>query len=193
MLSELRIPVSRGIQTFQLAEEDSEKVPAREAPELKSASWSAKAGRRGDVLTLKAEIENVPNGTDGVLTIYEYDAGGINDKVTTIPVTIKANEIELKWEYEYCEDTAKLPLILHRRVDSVAVELIAAEHRDQGGMRIHDCTPVAINEFGRQETHEAGEHDELRVERLELFEQGVIESFECAVAVAFDEFFTGDC
>lgn len=90
-------------------EETSEKIPARKAPELISASWSAKAGRRGDILTLKAEIENVPNGTDGVLTIYEYDASGINDKIATIPVTIKDKKIELKWEYEYHEDTSRLP------------------------------------------------------------------------------------
>jgi len=77
--------------------------------EVSNMQWSVKEARRGDVLTLKADVEGVPNETRATVIIYEYDTDGIHDKIAEIFTDIKDEKLELLWEYEYHEDTDELP------------------------------------------------------------------------------------
>ncbi len=88
---------------------ESAKVPVYPTPKIKSIKWSAAEARRGEVLTLSAELENVRDGADAKLVIYEFDQDGAHDKISELMATIKGSKIEEKWEYEYFEDTDELP------------------------------------------------------------------------------------
>lgn len=88
---------------------ESAKIPVYPKPKLKSAKWSAEEARRSDVLTLSAELEDVKDGTEVKLIIYEFDQDGGHDIITDLKATVKESKIEEKWEYEYHEDTDELP------------------------------------------------------------------------------------
>jgi hypothetical protein len=72
-------------------------------------SWSAPEARRGDILTLKASVENLPDAAQVKVIIYEHDADGVHDKIVELPATVKNKKIELQWAYEYHEDTDEIP------------------------------------------------------------------------------------
>jgi hypothetical protein len=72
-------------------------------------SWSASEARRGDILTLKASVENLPDAAQVKIVIYEFDRGGANDKIVELPATVDNKKIELQWAYEYHEDTDEIP------------------------------------------------------------------------------------
>jgi len=87
----------------------SNRIPVLPAPVVSNLKWSAKEARRGDVLTLTADVGNVSNGTEITLVIYEYDADGAHDRVTRFPAIVKNEKVEAAWEYEYHEDTDEIP------------------------------------------------------------------------------------
>jgi len=88
---------------------ESNRIPARPPIEITDISWSAEEARRGDILTLRAEFEDIPTGTDVLFTIYEYDRDEAHDKITELPGTVDSGVAEIQWEYEYHEDTDEIP------------------------------------------------------------------------------------
>ena len=76
---------------------------------IKNLKWDKKEARRGDILTMTADVETVPDGTEAEIEIWEHDADEVHDLITTIPVEVKGKKIECKWEYEYHEDTDEIP------------------------------------------------------------------------------------
>ena len=88
---------------------ESNRIPVVPAVEVKNMKWSAEEARRGDVLTLSAEVGNVWDGTEATVTIYEYDDDGVHDKIAELPAAVKNKKIEIDWEYEYHEDTDEVP------------------------------------------------------------------------------------
>lgn len=88
---------------------ESERIPILPEALIKSMKWSAAEARRGDTLTLSAELEGVADGKDVLIIIYEYDADGCHDRITELSGTIKGGKLEEKWDYEYHEDTDELP------------------------------------------------------------------------------------
>ncbi|TFH64329.1 MAG: hypothetical protein E4G91_06150 [Candidatus Zixiibacteriota bacterium] len=72
-------------------------------------SWSASEARRGDILTLKASVENLPDAAQVKVIIYEFDRDGAHDKIVELPATVQNKKIELQWAYEYHEDTDEIP------------------------------------------------------------------------------------
>jgi len=88
---------------------DSNRIPVRPAIKVTNMKWSAKEARRGDTLTLSADIDQVKDGTEVMLTVYEYDRDDIHDKIVELPTAVQNKKIELLWEYEYHEDTDQIP------------------------------------------------------------------------------------
>ena len=88
---------------------ESERIPVYPEPRIKSMKWSAAEARRGDILTLTTELEEVPDGKEALIIIYEYDADGCHDRITELSGTVRGGKLEEKWEYEYHEDTDELP------------------------------------------------------------------------------------
>ncbi len=88
---------------------DSNWIPVFPMPRVKNLRWSAKEARRGDLLTLSANVENVRDYTEVKLIIYEFDRDSAHDRITELPAVVKSGKIDVKWEYEYHEDTDEIP------------------------------------------------------------------------------------
>ena len=87
----------------------SNRIPVFPPVRVTNMKWSAKEARRGDTLTLSADVMGLRHGTEASITIYEYDRDGLNDKIVELPVEVKSDKIELAWEYRYFEDTDEIP------------------------------------------------------------------------------------
>ncbi|HOP07523.1 MAG TPA: hypothetical protein PLF13_09550 [candidate division Zixibacteria bacterium] len=70
--------------------------------------WSAQEARRGDTLTLSANITGVRDGNEVTITIYEHDQDSAHDRITQFPTTVRGGSIAARWQYEYHEDTDEL-------------------------------------------------------------------------------------
>jgi len=81
-------------------------VPTRT---ITNARWSQPEARRGDLLTLSADVDNVRDGTRARIQIYEHDDDGAHDLVTELRGIVENRRIEVEWEYEYHEDTDEIP------------------------------------------------------------------------------------
>ena len=88
---------------------ESNWIPVFPIPRVKNMKWSAKEAKRGDILTLSANVENVRDNTEVKLVIYEFDQDGAHDRITELPAIVKSGKIEVNWEYEYHEDTDEIP------------------------------------------------------------------------------------
>jgi len=62
--------------------------------------WGRKEARREDVVKLSADIEGVPDETEVMIHIYEYDQDSAHDFITKFPCRVKNKKIEAEWEYE---------------------------------------------------------------------------------------------
>lgn len=87
----------------------SERIPVCRAVEVFNLKWSAKEARRGDIVTLTADVNGLRDHEEVTLIIYEYDRDGVHDKIVELPGLVKDKKIEVKWEYEYHEDTDEIP------------------------------------------------------------------------------------
>ena len=90
-------------------EGESERIPVLPCPALKSIGWSEEEARRGDILTLSAELENVDDYSEVMLVIYEYDEDKAHDRICELPAIVQKGKVDVKWEYEYHEDTDEIP------------------------------------------------------------------------------------
>jgi len=84
---------------------DSNRIPAVPPISVTGMKWSASEARRGDILSLTANVEGLRDNTEVMLVVYEHDADGAHDQITELPATVKDRKIEVKWEYQYHEDT----------------------------------------------------------------------------------------
>jgi hypothetical protein len=100
---EVRLP-KHGLQG------ETNRIPTRPPILVKQMQWSAQEARRGDVLTLTCAFQSqIPNDTEVVVVIYEYDTDGSHDPIAKIPTTVQNGQVKLQWEYEYHADTDEIP------------------------------------------------------------------------------------
>jgi len=88
---------------------ESNLIPAVPAIRVMNMSWNAREAGREDILTLSADLSGLRDGSDVTVTIFEFDQDQAHDKIAEIPTVVKDSRIELKWEYEYHEDTDEVP------------------------------------------------------------------------------------
>ena len=137
---------------------ESNRIPARPHIIVNSMQWSAQEARRGDVLTLSAQFENVGSTDDVMVVIYEYDSDGNHDPITKIPTEIVNNRLEIKWEYEYHEDTDEIPTEEQMKkygrhynppeysfVDGIEGDAIGTE-QERGLVEFKDWVEVRLND-----------------------------------------------
>jgi hypothetical protein len=75
---------------------------------ITNARWSQQEARRGDIVTLSADVTNFPEGVGARFVIYEYDAEGAHDLITEIKSWVENSRVETEWAYEYHEDTDEI-------------------------------------------------------------------------------------
>jgi hypothetical protein len=90
-------------------EMDSNPLTVLPLIKIKNLKWDKSEARRGDILTLTAEVMGIYDGAEAEIQIWEHDSDGAHDLITKIPVIVKKRKIELQWEYEYFEDTDDIP------------------------------------------------------------------------------------
>jgi hypothetical protein len=89
---------------------ESNRIPTRKPIIAQRMQWSAPEAHRGDILTLTAQFQpGIPNDTDALVIICEYDQNGNHDPIAKIPTTVQNSRIQLDWEYDYHEDTDEIP------------------------------------------------------------------------------------
>jgi hypothetical protein len=89
---------------------ETNRIPIRPQIKVQQIQWSAREVRRGDILTLSVDFQStIPNDTDALIIIYEYDQSGSHDPICKIPTTIQNNKIKVQWEFQYQNDTAEIP------------------------------------------------------------------------------------
>lgn len=90
-------------------EAQSERIPVFPPVRVTNMKWSASEARRGDMLTLSADVSGLREATEVELVIWEYDRDGIHDRIISLPAKVLKNKVEVKWEYEYHQDTDEVP------------------------------------------------------------------------------------
>ncbi|MEW6051212.1 MAG: hypothetical protein AB1644_09165 [Candidatus Zixiibacteriota bacterium] len=88
---------------------ESDLIPVRPCVTITNMKWSANEARRGDVLTLSADIRGVVDDTEAKVTVYEYDRDSIHDKIAELKGVVKSHQLRLDWAYQYFEDTDEIP------------------------------------------------------------------------------------
>ena len=88
---------------------ESNQIPAGPAIKAKSMKWSQNEIKRDDVVKMQAEFVDLPDKTEAIVRVYEYDQDGNNDPVVSVPTEIKGNKLEVQWEYQYHDDTGQIP------------------------------------------------------------------------------------
>jgi hypothetical protein len=90
---------------------ETNRIPIRPPIKVQQTKWSAKEARRGDTLTLSVDFQSdIPNDTDVLLVIYEYDPHqGLHDPVCKVPTTVQNKKIKVDWEYDYHTGTDQIP------------------------------------------------------------------------------------
>ena len=122
-------------------EGESDRIPVFPPVRVFNLSWSAPEARRGDVLTLSADTSGMRDHTEVTLIIYEHDTDSAHDKIIELPAKVMDDRIEVRWEYEYHEDT-----------DEIATQ----EELDRYGSQYNPpeyffTVKVEITEFGREQ------------------------------------------
>jgi hypothetical protein len=88
---------------------ESNQVPAGPSLKPRSMQWSSKETKRGDVIKMQAQFIDLPDNTDAEVTIYEFDKDGNHDPLITLPTVIKNSALDLSWEYQYHDETDRIP------------------------------------------------------------------------------------
>ncbi len=79
------------------------------AIQLLNLKWSATHARRGDIVSMTADVKNAFDGTEAEISVWEHDDDGAHDLVTRIIKTVENEAVEAAWEFEYQEDTDDIP------------------------------------------------------------------------------------
>lgn len=77
--------------------------------EITNARWSEQTARRGDLLTLEADVTGAADGTEAEILVWEHDEEGAHEPVTKFPVLVQGGKVEAEWEFEYVGDVADVP------------------------------------------------------------------------------------
>lgn len=92
------------------AKGESAAVPVLAPPKVSNLKWDRNDARRGDIVTLSADVKECPVETPVLIEIYEYDEDGAHDLITMLPGKVVDKKVEVLWEYEYHEDTDEIPV-----------------------------------------------------------------------------------
>jgi hypothetical protein len=87
---------------------ESDRIKVFPPVRVTNLKWSAKEARRGDILTLSADVAGLRDYSEVTVIIYEYDRDKAHDRIVAIPATVMDGRIEIQWEYQYHEDTDEI-------------------------------------------------------------------------------------
>jgi hypothetical protein len=71
--------------------------------------WSSDQVRRGDIVTMSADITGLPNGSEIEFVLLEHSSRGAHERVAVIPANVSNDRVEAQWEFEYHSNTNDIP------------------------------------------------------------------------------------
>lgn len=87
--------------------DESNSIPVRPVIKVSKMQWDRKEVKRKDVVTLTCQFESgVEDGDEATVVIYEHNPNSCDLKVVAIPTVIKANKVEIQWEFDYQDCTS---------------------------------------------------------------------------------------
>ncbi len=89
--------------------EESEEMEIIPLIEITNLQWSQQEAGRGDILTLTADVSNVPDGREALVEIYEHDDEDAHDLITKFTTLVDDSKIEAEWEFYYQGDIGDIP------------------------------------------------------------------------------------
>ncbi|MEZ5359343.1 MAG: hypothetical protein R3F48_10995 [Candidatus Zixiibacteriota bacterium] len=89
---------------------ESNRIPAFPPIRVSQMKWSADEVKRGDVVTLSAKVTGMKDDSDVLITVYEFDNEGLNDKVAKLDTKVKDKKVELEWEFDYYGKIEDIPV-----------------------------------------------------------------------------------
>jgi len=85
---------------------ESNRIPVKPRPSVKSMKWDRDAVHRGDDVTLTCEFDGgVADGDEAVVLVREHDPNAVDRPVTSIPARVSGGKIELQWHFVYADRT----------------------------------------------------------------------------------------
>ena len=73
------------------------------------AYWESDYARRKEKLILKGRTIGFGDGTPATLLVYKYDLAGSHKFIKQLTGSVKKNEVEVPWQFDYPDDVAELP------------------------------------------------------------------------------------
>lgn len=87
----------------------SNRLPLLPWIDVVNARWSQPEARRGDILTLTADVKGAPNGTEARITIFEHAPDGAHDLVTELLTLVEQEKVEVDWEFNFQGEVEDIP------------------------------------------------------------------------------------
>lgn len=83
--------------------------------DLSNARWSTQQANVGDEVTLTADVEGYPSGTEATFDIYKRDVTGADRFIDSIQAQTQGNTVEARWTYNYPEPREANEIISEQR------------------------------------------------------------------------------
>jgi hypothetical protein len=77
--------------------------------EVKNAKWSQETARRGDIVTLTADVLRAPDGMETLITVFEHDDEGAHEMITKMLALVDGERVEVDWEFNFPGDVEEIP------------------------------------------------------------------------------------
>lgn len=77
--------------------------------EVKNAKWSQDIARRGDIVTLTADVLKAPDGMETLITVFEHADDEAHELITKMLALVKGERVEVQWEFDFPGDVEDIP------------------------------------------------------------------------------------
>jgi|GEM_PF-469851 hypothetical protein len=90
--------------------EESNRIPVKPRPSVRSMAWDRSAVHRGDEVTLTCEFDGgVADGDGAVVLVRQHDPNAVDRPFASLPAVISGGTIEISWRFDYPPSTDGIP------------------------------------------------------------------------------------
>lgn len=136
-------------------EKKSDSLTLLPPAKISNVKWDKNEAARGDKLNLTADIKGAYDGAEATIEIYEHDDNDAHELVTSFPALVKNQKIKTEWEFQYTDDTDKIPTDDeaengYKNPEYFFRVILGEVSEDSGLMKFKDFIEINIaNEYGK--------------------------------------------
>ena len=136
-------------------EKKSDSLTLLPPAKISNVKWDKNEATRGDKLKLTADMKGTYDGAEATIEIYEHDDDGAHDLVASFPVLVKSQKIKTEWEFQYADDTDKIPTNEeadngYKNPEYFFRVIIGGVSEDSGLLKFKDSIEINVaNEYGK--------------------------------------------